>query len=156
MTGVSIWWQLVIGVIGGLVLLWLVLIAFLWHANRSRPTRVSAREALRLLPDVVRLLRRMAADRSLPRGVRVRLGLLLGYLLLPIDLVPDFIPVLGYADDAIIVAVALRSVVRRAGRDVLTRHWPGTTEGLHTVQRLAGISAPLGDRRSSSANRQRR
>lgn len=131
-----------IGLVGGLVLLWLLLIVFLWHANRFSPTRVSPREALRLLPDVVRLLRRVAADRSLPRGVRVRLGLLLAYLLLPIDLVPDFIPVLGHADDAIIIVLALRSVVRRAGREALTRHWPGTTEGLHTLQRLAGISAP--------------
>lgn len=136
------WWPLVVGVIGGLVLLWLVLITFLWQANRSSPARVSAREAVRLLPDVVRLLRRVAADRSLPRGVRVRLWLLLAYLLLPVDLVPDVIPVLGYVDDAIIIVLALRSIVRCAGRDALTRHWPGTIEGLHTVQRLTGISTP--------------
>ena len=70
------------------------------------------------------------------------LGALMGYLLLPIDLVPDFIPVLGYADDALIVAVALRWVVRRAGRDVVTRHWPGTVEGLGAVQRLSGLAMP--------------
>ena len=56
----------------------------------------------------------------------MRLWLLLGYLALPIDLVPDFIPVLGYADDAIVVALVLRSVVRRAGPDAIERHWPGT------------------------------
>jgi uncharacterized membrane protein YkvA (DUF1232 family) len=64
---------------------------------------------------------------------------LIGYLLLPIDLVPDFVPVLGYADDAVIVALALRWVVRRAGGELLTRHWPGTPEGLAAVQRLAGL-----------------
>ena len=74
-------------------------------------------DMLRLLPDTVVLLRRLAADPDLPRGVRIRLVLLLVYLILPIDLIPDFIPVLGYADDAIIVAIALRSVTRRA--------WPG-------------------------------
>jgi uncharacterized membrane protein YkvA (DUF1232 family) len=52
----------------------------------------------------------------------LRLWLLLAYLALPIDLVPDFIPMLGYADDAIVVAIVLRSVVRRAGADALTRH----------------------------------
>ena len=74
---------------------------------------------MRLLPDVIRLLRRLAADRSAPRGVRIRLGLLLGYLLMPIDLVPDFLPVIGYADDAIIVAIGLRSCgpCRRSGGD---------------------------------------
>lgn len=79
------------------------------------------REALRLLPDGIRLLRRLAADPALPRGVRVRLWLLLGYLLLPFDLIPDFIPVLGYADDALVVALALRSITRRAGADALPR-----------------------------------
>jgi uncharacterized membrane protein YkvA (DUF1232 family) len=63
------------------------------------------------------------------------------YLLLPIDLIPDFIPVIGYADDAIIVAIALRSVTRVAGAEALERHWPGTPEGLVAVKRLAGISA---------------
>ncbi|MDQ4010162.1 MAG: YkvA family protein [Actinomycetota bacterium] len=62
----------------------------------------------------------------------MRLGLLLAYLSLPIDLVPDFIRIVGYAEDAIVVALALRSVVRRAGREALIRHWPGTTADLHT------------------------
>jgi uncharacterized membrane protein YkvA (DUF1232 family) len=97
------------------------------------------REALRLLPDLIRLLRHLATDVCVPRGVRIGLLAVIGYLLLPIDLVPDFIPVLGYADDALIVALVLRWVVRRAGRDVLARHWPGTAEGLRAVQRLAGL-----------------
>jgi uncharacterized membrane protein YkvA (DUF1232 family) len=65
--------------------------------------------------------------------------LLLVYLALPVDLIPDFIPVLGYADDAIVVALALRSVTRRAGSEALDKHWPGSTESLQAVQRLAGI-----------------
>lgn len=59
---------------------------------------------------------------------------------MPIDLVPDFVPVLGYADDAVIVAVVLRSVTRRAGSDALERHWPGTPAGLAAVRRLAGLA----------------
>jgi len=50
--------------------------------------------------------------------------------------VPDFIPVVGYADDALLVAVVLRSVIRRAGPDAIERHWPGTPEGLQIIQRL--------------------
>jgi hypothetical protein len=72
--------------------------------------------------------------------VRVRLWLLLGYLLSPVDLVPDVIPVLGYADDVVVVALALRSVVRVAGTDALTRSWPGGPGGLAVVLRLAGLS----------------
>lgn len=132
------WWQTVVGVACGLLLLWVVLLVLLW---RAKPDDTTLREALRLLPDLVRLLRRLAADRTLPRGVHVRLVLLLAYLVMPIDLVPDFIPVLGYADDAVIVALALRSVARRAGAEALERHWPGTPEGLHALRRLAGLGA---------------
>jgi uncharacterized membrane protein YkvA (DUF1232 family) len=128
----------VIGVVAGLLLLWLLLLAYLWKA---RPDEMRLREMLRLLPDVLRLLRRLAGDSTLPRGVRVRLWLLLAYLALPIDLVPDFIPVLGYADDAIVVALVLRSVIRRAGPDAMDRHWPGTPEGLAALRRLARLPA---------------
>jgi uncharacterized membrane protein YkvA (DUF1232 family) len=96
---------------------------------------------LRLLPDLLRLLRRLAGDVDLPLGVRIRLWLLLAYLVVPIDLIPDFIPVVGYADDAIIVALALRSVARRAGPQALERHWPGTPGGLAAVMRAAGIAS---------------
>ncbi|SDP39674.1 Protein of unknown function [Pedococcus dokdonensis] len=131
------WWpDTVIGVVGGVVVLWVALVVALWL---SRPDELRLREAIRLLPDVVRLLRRIAADDSLPRGVRVRLWLLLAYLALPLDLVPDFIPVIGWADDAVVVALALRSVTRRAGPDAIDRHWPGTPEGLAAVRRLARV-----------------
>jgi len=104
-----------------------------------RPRGPLLTEAVRLLPDLLRLLRRLAADRSLPRGVRVRLGLLMAYLAVPIDLIPDFIPIIGYADDAIIAAAVLRSVVRRAGLDAVRRHWPGTDDGFAALCRLAGL-----------------
>lgn len=131
---------MLVAVGGGLLLLWLALLTTLWITNRNSLDQATLRETLRLLPDVIRLLRWLATDPDLPRGVRVRLWLLLAYLLLPIDLIPDFVPVLGYADDALVVALALRSVTRRAGADALARHWPGTSTGLRTVQRLAGLA----------------
>src|SRR5829696_4817982 len=108
----SIWWDLALGLVATLVLVWLALVVGLILV---RPRGGLLREALRLLPDVLRLIRRLAADKTLPRGVRIRLALLLAYLAIPIDLIPDFVPVLGYADDAIIVTAVLRSVVRRTG-----------------------------------------
>jgi uncharacterized membrane protein YkvA (DUF1232 family) len=124
-----------------LLLLYGALLAMLWRAA-SKGSQATFKDALRLLPDLARLLRRLAGDASLPRGVRIRLGLLLLYLASPIDLVPDFIPVLGYADDAVIVAIALRSVARHAGREAIERHWPGTGEGLQLLYRLAGLNKP--------------
>jgi len=88
---------------------------------------------------VLRLIRRLAADPDLPRGVRIRLGALLVYLASPIDLIPDFVPVLGYADDAIIVTAVLRSVARRAGVSAVRAHWPGTDDGFAALARLTGL-----------------
>jgi uncharacterized membrane protein YkvA (DUF1232 family) len=119
------------------LLVWVVLAVVLWL---TKPKEYDLKEALRLLPDLLRLVKRMAADPETPRGVRVRLVLLLGYLALPFDLIPDFVPVLGYADDAIIVALVLRSATRSAGPDALAKHWPGTPEGLAALKRLCRVN----------------
>jgi uncharacterized membrane protein YkvA (DUF1232 family) len=81
----------------------------------------------------------LAGDRAVSIGVRIWLGLLVVYLLSPIDLIPDFIPVIGLVDDALAVAIALRFATRRAGREAIGRHWPGTPDGLAALLRLAGI-----------------
>ena len=135
------WWDAAIAIIGGIVLVYAVLLVLLALYARKHPETVGMREALRLLPDLLVLLRRLTADRDLPRGIRIRLVLLLVYLASPIDLIPDFLPVIGYADDAIIVALVLRSVIRKAGNGPLERHWPGTPAGLTLIQRLAGTAA---------------
>jgi uncharacterized membrane protein YkvA (DUF1232 family) len=135
----SFWWDLLIGIAAALLLAWLALLVALAVA---RPRGGLLRGALRLLPDVLRLVRRLATDTTLPRGVRVRLGLLLAYLAFPINLIPDFIPVLGYADDAIIVTAVLRNVARRAGFDAVRAHWPGTDDGFAAVARLSDLHRP--------------
>lgn len=136
------WWQIAISVLGGLLLLWFALVLFLLIEQRKHTGGASLRDLLRLAPDVARLLKRLASDRSVSIGVRIWLGILLVYLLSPIDLIPDFIPVLGYADDALVVAIALRFATRRAGSQAVERHWPGTPEGLAALLRLAGLRAP--------------
>ena len=135
----SPWLEVTLAVLAGLACVWLALVVALYVVGRRYDDPTRLREVLRLLPDVVRLLHRLSKDRSLPRGVRVRLVLLLAYLALPIDLVPDFIPVVGYADDVVIVVLVLRSVTRVAGADALDRHWPGSADGLRVVKRLAGL-----------------
>lgn len=120
-------------------MLWVVLVAILWS---TKPDDASIADALRLLPDVVRLVTRLARAPEVPRGVRIALFVLLAYLALPIDIIPDFIPVLGYADDAVIVALTLRWVARKAGAAALESYWPGTPDGLAAIRRLARIKAP--------------
>ncbi|WP_033442064.1 YkvA family protein [Saccharothrix sp. NRRL B-16314] len=130
--------DVLLGVALGLLGLWAVLLLGLFLI---RPRGNSLALAIRLLPDVLRLVTRLARDHRVPRAARVRLWLLLAYLALPFDLVPDFIPVLGYADDAILVSWVLRSVVRAVGPEVVAELWPGTPDGLAVVRRLTGTSS---------------
>ena len=130
------WRELVVGVAAGLVATWVALLVALLVV---RPRGSLLTESLRLLPDLLRLLRDVAADRSQPRGVRVRLGLLLAYLAMPFDLVPDFLPVIGYADDVVVVVWTLRAVVRTVGVDELRRHWRGSDDGFAALCHVAGL-----------------
>jgi uncharacterized membrane protein YkvA (DUF1232 family) len=129
-------WTIALGAVAGLLLPWLALIAALWL---TKPEEAGIRETMRLLPDLLRLLKRLAADPAMPRSVHIWLVLLFGYLALPVDLIPDFIPVLGYADDAVTVALVLRYITRKAGPDAIAKHWPGTPDGLAAVRKLCHL-----------------
>jgi uncharacterized membrane protein YkvA (DUF1232 family) len=120
-------------IILGLVAAWLALLLVLWLI---RPRGVGARELARLVPDILRLVRDLLMDRSTPRSVRVALGILLVWLISPIDLVPEFIPVLGPLDDVIVAVVILRFVRRRLGEAEMRHHWRGSDEGWAVVERL--------------------
>jgi uncharacterized membrane protein YkvA (DUF1232 family) len=120
-------------IILALVVLWIVLLVALWLV---RPRDVGARELVRLVPDILRLVRDVLVDRSVPRGVRISLVFLLGWLVNPIDLIPEFIPVLGPLDDVIVAVIVLRYVRRRLGADELRRRWRGTDAGWALVERL--------------------
>jgi uncharacterized membrane protein YkvA (DUF1232 family) len=118
---------------GAVVVVWAVFVAVVFAV---RPGDLALRDAVRLLPDTLRLVRRLAADRSIPLRTRVSVWFLLVYLASPIDLIPDFVPVIGYADDAILVSFVLRRLIRRAGSEKVREHWPGTAEGLATLERV--------------------
>jgi uncharacterized membrane protein YkvA (DUF1232 family) len=120
-------------IILALVAAWIALIVILWLI---RPRDVSARELVRLVPDILRLVRDLIADRAAPRGVRIALVVLLVWLISPIDLIPEFIPVLGPLDDVIVAVVILRYVRRRLGADELRRRWRGSESGWALVERL--------------------
>ena len=99
--------------------------------------RSDARALAGFIPDGLVLLRRLLADPRVPRRRKVVLGVLVGYLLMPIDLVPDFIPVAGQLDDVIVAALALRYVMRGGGEPLLREHWPGPPQSLELVVRVA-------------------
>ena len=99
--------------------------------------REHARELARFLPDCAVLFKRLLADPRVPRRAKAALLVVLPYLLSPIDLVPDFIPIVGQLDDALLAGTALAYVSRSAGRDVVGELWPGSDAGLRAVLVLA-------------------
>jgi uncharacterized membrane protein YkvA (DUF1232 family) len=101
----------------------------LWLAGRRADAGVLAR----LVPDCVVLVQRLLRDRRVPRREKLVLALLVAYLVMPFDVVPDFIPVAGLLDDVILVGLVLRRLVRLAGPDLVRAHWPGPPRGLEMV-----------------------
>jgi uncharacterized membrane protein YkvA (DUF1232 family) len=99
--------------------------------------RTQARALAGFIPDCLVLFRRLIGDERVPRSRKLVLLALLAYLAFPLDLVPDFIPLAGELDDAIIVGLVLRSLLRSAGVDLVREHWPGPGESLGLVTRLA-------------------
>jgi uncharacterized membrane protein YkvA (DUF1232 family) len=100
--------------------------------------RADLRAVAGFVPDCVVLLTRLLRDPRVPRRSKGLIAALLPYLALPFDLVPDFIPVVGQLDDALLVAFVLRRVVRRTDPELLRELWPGPEAGLQLVLRLSG------------------
>ena len=114
---------------------WALAVIVLW---RAAPAKTTLLDAVRLLPDVLRLAAGLARDPTTPRSCRLALAGLALWIASPIDQIPEFIPVLGPVDDIVVAAIVLRWVGRRIGEDALRAHWPGTTEGFSLVLRLLG------------------
>ena len=110
-----------------------------WLAMEGR--RANAGTLVRLIPDCAVLIHRLLRDPRVPRRSKWLLLAGIAYLAMPIDLVPDFIPVAGQLDDAIIVAIVLRNVLRSAGTERLEHHWPGPQASLDVLIRLSGVPA---------------
>jgi uncharacterized membrane protein YkvA (DUF1232 family) len=105
-----------------------------------RGRRADARALAGFVPDCVVLFRRLLGDARVSRPRKLMLLALVAYLALPLDLIPDFIPVAGQLDDAILVALVLRGVLRGAGPGLVRNHWPGPPSSLRLMLRLAGAS----------------
>lgn len=126
---------LIVGIVLGVVATWALLIVVFWLL---RPKGVSIKEVLRLVPDVLRLLRSVISDRTAPLDVRMAIGGLLLWIVSPIDLIPEFIPVIGPIDDVVVAALALRYIRRRLGSEDLRRRWVGPDDGFALLTRLIG------------------
>jgi uncharacterized membrane protein YkvA (DUF1232 family) len=127
--------ELIVAIAVGLVAVWALLLVLFWAL---RPKGVPVRELLGLIPDVLRLLRSVIRDRSAPPDVRLVLVGLVAWIVSPIDLIPEFIPVLGPIDDVVVAVVAMRYVRRRVGIEDLRRRWTGTAASFALLERVIG------------------
>jgi uncharacterized membrane protein YkvA (DUF1232 family) len=123
-----------------IVAVWVVLIGALLLAGRGG----TARQVATFLPNLILLFRGLWRDPRVPRGSKLLLGFGLVWLASPIELIPEFVPVVGPLDDAIVAALILRSVARRVGKSVLAEHWRGDPATLDTFFRLARIPDETG------------
>jgi uncharacterized membrane protein YkvA (DUF1232 family) len=128
------WLQWLLLVAACVLVIYAVLAIALIAAGRWQ----AARDVAGFISDCVVLLRRMLRDPRVPLRRKLLLGALVGYVVFPFDLVPDFIPVAGHLDDAVVVALALRLLLRGGGPDLVRQHWPGPERSLAVVLRLAG------------------
>jgi uncharacterized membrane protein YkvA (DUF1232 family) len=124
-----------ISVVVGLLLIWVLLLALLWLL---RPKGVPARELLRVVPDLLRLTRSLLTDGDVPLDVRVVIVGALIWVVSPIDPVPEFIPVIGWLDEVIVIVVALRYVRYRLGTTLLRERWQGSEEGFAILTTVMG------------------
>jgi uncharacterized membrane protein YkvA (DUF1232 family) len=102
---------------------------------------------LRALPDIARLIARLVGDPVLPRGAKIALAAAAIYLVSPFDLIPDFIPFVGYLDDALLAAVLVDGIVNYVDRGLVLKYWPGSPESLDRVARVARLLAAWVPRR---------
>jgi uncharacterized membrane protein YkvA (DUF1232 family) len=127
------WYEWTAAGLGTAIVRWAAAVGALAWAGRGSEARALAG----FIPDCIVLFRRLLADRRVPRRRKFAVVALFGYLALPFDLVPDFIPVAGQLDDALAVALVLRFLLRSGRPELLTEHWPGPPESLALVRRLA-------------------
>jgi uncharacterized membrane protein YkvA (DUF1232 family) len=129
------WWALLLVALGVALAVYAAFLCLLVVLGRRQDARAFAT----LIPDCVVLVSRLARDHRVPRRRKLLLLALVAYLALPFDLVPDFVPVAGQLDDAIIVALVLRHVVRTGGEPLLRELWPGPERSLTLILKLARI-----------------
>jgi uncharacterized membrane protein YkvA (DUF1232 family) len=123
--------------LGAVLVVWLIAIALLvWRGRASL-----ARELVTFVPNVLRLFRGLLGDPRVPRSAKAWLVVGIVWLASPIDLIPEFLPGVGPLDDAMVAALVLRHLVRRAGTDVVREHWHGDPRTLGVVLRVAGRSS---------------
>jgi uncharacterized membrane protein YkvA (DUF1232 family) len=117
--------------IGIALVIWLAaVIALVAFGRRSQ-----ARELAKLIPNLLMLFRGLLRDPRVPRSGKLWVAFALVWIASPIDLIPEFIPIAGPLDDAIVAALVLRHLLRSTSQEVLSEHWHWDPTTLRTIAR---------------------
>jgi uncharacterized membrane protein YkvA (DUF1232 family) len=109
------------------------------------------RDAVLMLPNLAKLVGRLLKDPRVPRRSKVALGLAAAYVASPIDLVPEFIPVIGWADDVVFMMFAIDRLIERAGPEIVEEHWDGPGDLLGLIREVMGAARSIVPNRLSRA-----
>jgi len=109
----------------------------------SMQASLLARDAVLMLPNLIKLVGRLLKDPRVPRRSKVALGLAAAYVASPIDLVPEFIPVIGWADDVLVILFAIDSLIERSGPEVVAEHWDGPGDLLAMIRDVTGLARSM-------------
>lgn len=119
--------------------------------GKSLQTRRLVTDAALMIPNIIKLVGRLLLDPRVPRRAKITLGLSAAYVVSPIDLIPEIIPVIGWADDVIILMFAVDSLIERAGPEIVEEHWDGPGDLLGMVREVVGLSRQVLPKRVGSA-----
>jgi len=108
--------------------------------GKSLQPRELIKDAVLMMPNIVKLVGRLLKDPRVPRRAKITLGLAAAYIMSPIDLIPEVIPVVGWADDIILMMFAIDSLIDRAGPEIVEEHWDGPGDLLGLVRDVVGVS----------------
>jgi uncharacterized membrane protein YkvA (DUF1232 family) len=134
-------WRTLLIALAVVAAVWLLAVALLVVFGK----RSQAREFAAFLPNLVLLFKGLAGDARMPRGSKLLLLVGAVWVASPIDLIPEFIPVAGPLDDAVVAVLILRHILKKAGRDVVAEHWRGDPAVLERLLRLTGVNRPNRD-----------
>jgi uncharacterized membrane protein YkvA (DUF1232 family) len=134
-------WRTLLIALAVVAAVWLLAVAVLVVFGK----RSQAREFAAFLPNLVLLFKGLAGDARMPRGSKLLLLVGAVWVASPIDLIPEFIPVAGPLDDAVVAVLILRHILKKAGRDVVAEHWRGDPAVLERLLRLTGVNRPNRD-----------
>ncbi|MGB7861177.1 MAG: YkvA family protein [Acidimicrobiia bacterium] len=119
--------------------------------GKSLQTRRLVTDAALMIPNIIKLVGRLLLDPRVPRRAKITLGLSAAYVVSPIDLIPEIIPVIGWADDVIVLMFAIDSLIERAGPEIVDEHWDGPGDLLGMVREVVGLSRQVLPKRVGSA-----